>query len=102
MVEEYIPRRAALNSVCEDCSAQNDCRKNERCVDYERIKSIPAADVFPVVRCRECIHGRFKHQDMYECLHDADIDEETGVPYGFIDFHEPDFFCGYGKKKEET
>lgn len=57
-------------------------------------------DVEEVVRCRECIHGRFKHQDMYECLHDADIDESTGVPYGFIDYHEPDFFCAYGEKEE--
>lgn len=54
-----------------------------------------------VIRCRECIHGRFKHQDMYECLHDADIDENTGVAYGFIDYHEPGFFCAYGEKKKE-
>lgn len=56
-------------------------------------------DAVPVVRCRDCIHGRFKHQDMYECLHDADIDENTGVAYGFIDYHEPDFFCAYGERR---
>lgn len=54
-----------------------------------------------IVRCRNCIHGHFKHQDMYECLHDADIDEETGVAYGFIEYHDPEFFCGYGEKRKE-
>ena len=50
---EYIEKEAALASVCEDCSAQSDCKKGERCVDYERVKSIPAADVAPVR------HGRW-------------------------------------------
>ena len=67
----------------------------------ETILELDIEDVVPVVRCRDCIHGRFKHQDMYECLHDADIDENAGVPYGFIDYHEPDFFCAYGEKKED-
>lgn len=62
---------------------------------------ILSAGYAKVTRCRDCIHGHFKHQDMYECLHDADIDENTGVAYGFIDYHEPDFFCAYGEKKED-
>lgn len=64
-------------------------------------KMILSAGYAKVVRCRDCIHGRFKHQDMYECLHDADIDEGTGLAYGFIEYHEPDFFCAYGERKEE-
>lgn len=49
---EYIDREAAVASLCCDCSATGDCRPGERCVDYERLKSIPAADVKPVVHAR--------------------------------------------------
>ena len=78
----------AWASLLVDCAGSIESREN-----------FPPVSAVPVVRCRECIHGRFKHQDMYECLHDADIDENTGVPYGFIDFHEPDFFCAYGERR---
>ena len=42
---DYISKEDALGSICIDCSAQRDCRPGERCVDYMRIKAIPAADV---------------------------------------------------------
>ena len=47
---DYISREDALGSICIDCSAQRDCRPDERCADYERIKNIPAADVQEVKR----------------------------------------------------
>ena len=46
---DYISREAAIASLCCDCSATRDCRPGERCVDYQRIKEIPAADVRPMV-----------------------------------------------------
>ena len=71
-----------------------------RAVDLaEKIRN---AGYVKVTRCRDCINGRFKHQDMYECMKDADIDENTGVAYGFIDYHDPDFFCAYGERKTEN
>ena len=69
---DYIEREAAISSLCCDCSATRDCRPGERCVDYQRIKEIPVADVRPVVRgkwipcgdgkrtCSECGHFAFR------------------------------------------
>ena len=44
-MKDYIDREAAIESLCCDCSATRDCRPGERCVDYQRLKAIPAADV---------------------------------------------------------
>ena len=45
---DFISRETALACVCQDCSERKDCLSP--CVDYRRIKDIPAADVRPVVR----------------------------------------------------
>lgn len=49
---DYISRKAALEAVCFNCSERNICGGS--CDDTDRIKAIPAADVRPVVRCRDC------------------------------------------------
>lgn len=54
---EYIEREAALAAVCQYCSAKEDCLPNERCVDYELVNSIPAADVAPIRHGRWISHG---------------------------------------------
>lgn len=70
---EYISREAAIASLCCDCSATRDCRPGERCVDYQRIKAIPAADV------REVVHGIWLTQEyMYG-------DPEVGIEDGWIE-----------------
>ena len=87
---DYIDRKAALESICFDCSAANDCLANERCVDYERMKQIPAADVAPVV------HG-----------HWIEIDDEFGLTYECSECHIEgvlygDYCPNCGAKMEET
>lgn len=58
-----------------------------------RINNIPhAADVVEIVRCKDCIHGKCKHQDMYLCYKDG-----KDVP---PDFHEPEWFCANGQRRE--
>lgn len=52
-MDEYISREAALACVCQDCRERESCL--DPCVDYCRIKDIPAADVRPVAM------GRWKH-----------------------------------------
>ena len=58
---DYISKEDALGSICIDCSAQRDCRPGERCVDYMRIKAIPAADVRPVVRGKDIWKSHDSH-----------------------------------------
>lgn len=83
-MKEYIDREAALACVCEDCSGQNGC--NVPCVDYVRIKSLPAVDVVEVVRCKECKYGEKDGNEMY-CLFDG------------ASWHESDYYCSYGERK---
>lgn len=78
---EYIDKEAAIKAVSEN--------------DYEgyatiAVKAIHAADVAPVVRCRECIHwntGTNEAESWEYCiLHDHLTDE--------------DMFCSWGERKD--
>ena len=57
-------------------------------VDTKDIDSIPAADVRPVVRCRDCKH-RFITPNGWHCPY-----AEWGI--------EDDDFCSCGEKREES
>ena len=52
------------------------------------ILDAPAADVAPVVRCKDCEHFRLNDENVPYCLN----------PFG-LDDPEPNGFCGYGRKK---
>ena len=78
------------------CCAADDCAN---CKWYEtknaiqkRILSIPAADVRPVVLCRDCV--------MYEC-HEYDGWLKYVCRLFKRQMQETDF-CSYGKKREES
>ena len=47
-------------------------------------------DAVEVVRCRDCLYGKHKHQDQTDCYY-----EDLPTP------HEPEFFCGYGIRREQ-
>lgn len=83
---EYIDREAAIASLCCDCSATGDCRPGERCVDYARLKEIPAADVV------EVRHGRWIEQPLdfdlcgvayYQC---SECGKEQQTPSNYCQF----------------
>lgn len=60
------------------------------------IDSIPAADVAPVVRCKDCKHFNHKHM---ECENEAvSTDHEGGAQYS-LNFWLDDF-CSYGERKD--
>ena len=98
MPKEYIPKDAANKWICETC----DGCEGTFCApcDVNPLKSIPAADVVEVVRCREC-----QHWDRYDntagCGYCHNIKFEYGE-HGYV-FHpvrEPDFYCADGKRKD--
>ena len=84
---EYIDREAAL-AICEE-----EYREQLRMINYagdtvawnigHAIKALPAADVVPVVRCKDCIH--------------------IGNGY-FCEYHGafvvPGWYCWNGKRKD--
>lgn len=62
------------------------------------IAEMPAADVVPVVRCKDCKHFNFEHM---ECENEAvSTDHEGGASYS-LNFYLDDF-CSYGERKEGT
>ena len=64
----------------------------------DALENIPAADVAPVVRCKDCKH--FNHKRM-ECENEAiSTDHEGGAQYS-LNFWADDF-CSYGEPKEGT
>lgn len=60
--------------------------------EYEsEIKALPAADVAPVVRCKDCKYGEFvKRGSKYSCR----------KVEGFLNFH--NFYCKDGARKEDA
>lgn len=74
---DFISREAALACVCQDCSERKDCLSP--CVDYCRIKDIPAADVRPVVQ-REAV---MQALNKYFSIGDSDTYELTRVKEAF-------------------
>lgn len=79
-MSDYISREAAL-------SAQNKSMNlNEM---RERLKRIPAADVRPVVLCRDC-----RHRDPEDHKCDSGQLERAGCVFPVND----NYFCAYGEE----
>jgi hypothetical protein len=99
MMDDYISRQAAideLNGQIEYCDkalrafdiAVNDAYavKVERAslIAYkEQLEALPAADVVPVVRCKDCIHNN-------------DCDIQYSAQAG------ENFFCGFGETEKDV
>ena len=85
MAKEYIEREEAIEAIMSD---PPDAHYPSWYID--RIKTLSAADVAPVVRCKDCLYSteRYGHMD---CI--------RGVSYRNT-WNKPDFFCSYGERKE--
>lgn len=99
-MSEYIERKALYKALT--TAAVNDKFKSigtwakAICVLHD----LPAADVAPVVRCKDCAYTREK--DEYESVY---LGDEcvicTNSEYGWQPVW-PNHFCGYGKRKDEA
>lgn len=99
---EYIEREAVLNKqigvVVYD---EGGWDANVRAVPVEDIEAIPAADVTPVVRCKECKHW---HEELGWCdkhSHFVDADGEFCHPWESAEWKmfAGDYFCKDGDLK---
>lgn len=94
---EYIERKAAIKAVekADYTAIANDADSCKADYLREIIESVPAADVAPVVRCKDCVHW--------------DDDPDTyGADYGpkgkcmkSFETMCADDFCSYGERKDE-
>ena len=102
---EYIEREAAIAALDEfrlnetvskyatvmQCKAARDAISRATKV----LESLPAADVEPVVRCRECKHHYWVQEPCHgKSVHYCKIPHMRGIEI----FKE--FFCYYGERKE--
>lgn len=96
---DYIEREAALKVLCDACG-NAACPKGliPRCSYYEKMQSIPAADVRTVVCCCDCKHFQIN------------ISPNGYLPQGVPEWEcrnwcratDPTDFCSYGEKWEES
>lgn len=88
---EYLNKQTALDAILAEYP---DAHYPEWYA--AKIKALPAADVAPVVHCKDCKH--FNHKRM-ECENEAvSTDHEGGAQYS-LNF-ELDDFCSYGERKD--
>lgn len=82
MDDEYVSRKAVIDAVCSHwCDSSRT---------IEAIRNIIAADVAPVVRCRECIHW----ENWGACAH-----PENGWDAFLMN---PDDFCSRGERSTDN
>ena len=91
-MDEYIKREDAISATCFGCNLEFFDRACEPpdCEIRSAINAIPAADVVPVVRCKDCEHGQFMPAcSMYLC-------RCTGGKLRYSDD-----YCNYGERKKQ-
>lgn len=97
---EYIEREKAIQFVLDAC---NECL--DTCAEFDgivpdcnqcmldgvhrRLRATPAADVRPVVLCKDC-----RHRDPEDHKCDSGEMERQGCPFKVAD----DYFCAYGER----
>jgi hypothetical protein len=91
---EYIDREAAIKAIYDsDPFGIHKCF-GWRAMDIEEaLRAIPAADVAPVVRCKDCQKSGVTEFGKRFCS------EPMGAFYGCIPV-EDDFFCSGGRRRD--
>ena len=89
-MSEYIDKKALLDEICRDNCERSYDGTCHNCRMTETIADFPAADVAPVVRCKDCLwRGREECAMFYRC----DCGEQHT-------WETDDDFCSYGERKE--
>lgn len=86
---ELIERQAAIDAVTAVYARTAGYKTRERVWETrEAIQKLPAADVVPVVHCKDCAH----RTEMGNCGHPR--------YHGILPSAYPYDFCSYGERKE--
>lgn len=98
--KEYIEREAAINEIKAAqvaLESDNDAvwEMNKKYFKglawaHNILLNIPAADVAPVVRCRDCKYGE---------IDDPDFPNQHYCRAGY-GWNDADFYCSYGERKD--
>lgn len=94
MADEYIGRAEALEITTRTCG--------DYAAAFAEIRKLPAADVAPVVRCKDCEFSRELTKTEKKIWRDecrACESPEASQNGYMIVF--PEHFCSYGRRKEQ-
>ena len=70
-------------------------------VDAKQIADAPTVDAVEIVRCGKCKRAVFDEEfKLWKCVESAEYDEESGVWFGYCEYHNGDFFCADGERKD--
>lgn len=96
IMTDYISREKAFDAVFGQFCASSDETEAALNAAIEEIRAIPAADVRPVVLCRDC-----KHSDTFapDCTEATFPLKCLSIRYGGV---YPNWFCEHGEKREES
>ena len=94
---EYIEKQTVIDTLDEVCNRVCQYPKKQRAFmcgacslgsAFDVLQELPAADVSPVVRCKDC-----RHRDPEDKKCDSGQTERQGCPFPVHD----DYFCAYGE-----
>ena len=89
---EYIERSAAVKAVLRERSPANSVAQNRKLSIIQRdLLTIPAADVAPVTRCKDC---KYAYINSFAVSSGEALCTLSGKPM------QQDDFCSYGEPKE--
>ena len=89
---EYIERSAAVKAVLRERSPANSVAQNRKLSIIQRdLLTIPAADVAPVTRCKDC---KYAYINSFAESSGEALCTLSGKPM------QQDDFCSYGEPKE--
>ena len=65
------------------------------------LETVQTIDAVEIVRCEKCKYAVWDEEyEMCKCVEYADYSEELGEFFGFCQYHNGDFFCAYGERKD--
>lgn len=105
MIAEYLDRGSlvARMEYYKEHTAEESGEHYAYSVALREIRNAPAADVAPVVRCKDCVHARKKndYESAYLCYGilictNCEVGEDGWLPVW------PQHFCSYGRQKGDA
>lgn len=79
MMADYIRREDALEITTRTCG--------DYAAAWAEIRKLPAADVAPVVRCKDCANATQDGENQYRCI------------FNEIAVYTAEHYCAFGEKK---
>ncbi|MBR3587361.1 MAG: hypothetical protein IKO00_15175 [Oscillospiraceae bacterium] len=99
---DYISREAAQKIICGWCGVCQNPTLHDlmRCDDIcPQFAQIPAADVRPVVCCKDCVYA-YPYGLEIKCTKHSGKADRLGEDATYSEFHDESWFCADGEERK--